>query len=233
MKIKTWLVIGLLVSSNVLAGSKIQRQGIKTAAECVAAGSTAANCLPRSDQVYDTTLSKTLSQAIIDGDISGGGTSTLTNTHIFVGNASNIATDVALSGDATLANTGALSLSTTGVSAGSYTNTNLTVDAKGRITAASNGSAGGGTSGYSFVAKSSAYTAADGDFVLADTANGSFTVTAFVASGNANKSFCVKSIGDSALNVQSSDLIDGDSIFTMYKYQAFCFQTNGSTFYVH
>mgnify|MGYP003394101619 FL=1 len=34
----------------------------------------------------------------------------LTNTHIFVGNASNIATDVAMSGDATMANTGALTI---------------------------------------------------------------------------------------------------------------------------
>lgn len=39
-----------------------------------------------------------------------GLSTTLTNTHIYVGNASNVATDVALSGDATLANTGALTL---------------------------------------------------------------------------------------------------------------------------
>lgn len=38
------------------------------------------------------------------------GTSTLTNTHIFVGNVSNAATDVAMSGDATMANTGALTI---------------------------------------------------------------------------------------------------------------------------
>lgn len=43
--------------------------------------------------------------------------STLTNTHIFVGNVSNIATDVALSGDATLANTGVITVTkTNGVS---------------------------------------------------------------------------------------------------------------------
>lgn len=39
--------------------------------------------------------------------------STLTNTHIRVGNVSNIATDVALSGDATLANTGAITVTKT------------------------------------------------------------------------------------------------------------------------
>jgi hypothetical protein len=41
---------------------------------------------------------------------STGGTSSLTNTHIFVGNGSNVATDVAMSGDATMANTGALTV---------------------------------------------------------------------------------------------------------------------------
>lgn len=46
--------------------------------------------------------------------ISGGLTNTLTNTHIFVGNASNVATDVAVSGDATLANTGALTITSIG-----------------------------------------------------------------------------------------------------------------------
>lgn len=39
--------------------------------------------------------------------------STLTNAHIFVGNGSNTATDVALSGDATLANTGAITVTKT------------------------------------------------------------------------------------------------------------------------
>lgn len=37
-------------------------------------------------------------------------TAGLTNGHIFVGNASNVATDVAMSGDATIANTGALTI---------------------------------------------------------------------------------------------------------------------------
>lgn len=44
------------------------------------------------------------------GTVTGAGTSTLTNTYIFVGNASNVATGVVVSGDATLANTGALTV---------------------------------------------------------------------------------------------------------------------------
>lgn len=46
----------------------------------------------------------------------GGGTSSLTSAHIFVGNASNVATDVALSNDATLDNTGALTIANAAVS---------------------------------------------------------------------------------------------------------------------
>lgn len=68
-------------------------------------------------------------------------TSTLTSAHLFIGNGSNIATDTALSGDATLANTGALTLATVNSNVGSFTNASITVNGKGLITAASNGAA--------------------------------------------------------------------------------------------
>lgn len=69
----------------------------------------------------------------------------LTSSHIYVGNGSNVATDVALSGDATLANTGAMTLATVNSNVGTFTNATITVNAKGLITAASTGSGGGGT----------------------------------------------------------------------------------------
>jgi hypothetical protein len=65
--------------------------------------------------------------------------STLTSADILVGNASNIATAVAVSGDATLANTGAVTLATVNSNVGSFTNSNITVNSKGLITAASSG----------------------------------------------------------------------------------------------
>ncbi len=65
----------------------------------------------------------------------------LTNTHILVGNGSNVATDVAMSGDATIANTGALTLASV-ISAGGPTGSAtvapiITYDAKGRLTTVS------------------------------------------------------------------------------------------------
>jgi len=48
---------------------------------------------------------------------SGGLTNTLTSAHLFVGNGSNVATDVAVSGDLTLANTGAFTIANSAVNA--------------------------------------------------------------------------------------------------------------------
>ena len=69
-------------------------------------------------------------------------TSTLNSAQIFVGNGSNVATAVSMSGDATLANTGALTFASV-VAGGSCTNCNLTVNNKGLVTSVASGSGGG------------------------------------------------------------------------------------------
>lgn len=51
----------------------------------------------------------------------------LTNTHMLVGNASGIATDVAMSGDATLANTGALTIANDAITTAKILNANVTL----------------------------------------------------------------------------------------------------------
>ncbi|MEZ0390944.1 MAG: beta strand repeat-containing protein, partial [Pseudobdellovibrionaceae bacterium] len=67
-------------------------------------------------------------------------TAALNDGQIFVGNASNVATAVIMSGDATLSNAGLLSLISTGVSTGTFGSAtavpSFTVDSKGRITVA-------------------------------------------------------------------------------------------------
>jgi hypothetical protein len=55
---------------------------------------------------------------------------------IWIGNGSNVAAAVTISGDATISNTGALTLSNSGVTAATYSS--VTVDSKGRVTAGTN-----------------------------------------------------------------------------------------------
>lgn len=87
--------------------------------------------------------------------------SSLASAHLLVGNGSATAASVALSGDATLANTGAITLATVNANVGSFGDAthcaSLTVNAKGLITAASQstscpGSAGGLTVGTTTIA---------------------------------------------------------------------------------
>lgn len=114
-----------------------------------------------SQHVADTTHNGYLSSADWN-TFNGKQSSTLTNTHLLVGNGSNVATDVAASGDLTLANTGAFTFNTVNSNVGTFGDGThvgqFTVNAKGLITAASSvaitstlmngnvrGSEGGGT----------------------------------------------------------------------------------------
>lgn len=69
-------------------------------------------------------------------------TSILTSANIFVGNGSNVAVGVPLSGDAALSNAGLLTFNTVNGNVGTFMNAQITVNAKGLITAASSGAVG-------------------------------------------------------------------------------------------
>lgn len=143
----------------------------------------------------------------------------LTNDKILVGNASNLAAAVTMSGDATIANTGVLTLANTAVTPTSYTLASITVDSKGRITAASNGSltgpflASSGTAGapaYSFSAHSDtgmylnsttlSFSAAGSDFLRFGTSDSSINLLQYTHFSNA-PSYAIASGGSSGASL--------------------------------
>lgn len=73
----------------------------------------------------DTAIVAFIAQGVADGEKAAGGS--LTNTHILVGNGSGVAADVALSGDATLANTGAMTIANNAITAAKVSDLTLTL----------------------------------------------------------------------------------------------------------
>lgn len=64
------ILIGLLaLTLNASAAYKIQTQGVKTSAECIAAGATDATCLIKDSQIYSSGLAGRLDQAITAGTL--------------------------------------------------------------------------------------------------------------------------------------------------------------------
>ncbi len=111
--------LGIPLSSNFALNSQIPLD-----ARTVVADTTARDAIP-AIQRYDGLIVYTLSSpanyqlqgGITNGDwvAIGGGASALTDTHLFVGDATNTAVDVAASGDLTLANTGAFTIANNAV----------------------------------------------------------------------------------------------------------------------
>lgn len=111
--------------------------------------------------------------------------------------------------------------------------TNIQLTQVGQNITISSTASGGGVSN-AIQTITSNYTVLNTDYnILADTALGAISVTAFSVT-NTGSSFCVKLIGNNPVTVASSALIDGDGTFIITNRNAAnCFTSNGSTFYVY
>lgn len=168
-------------------------------------------------------------------DLAAKQSTTLTDAHILVGNGSNVAADVAVSGDVTLANTGAFTLATSGVSAGTYTK--ITVDAKGRATVGANlAYTDVPTSTPQNVSGTTTASAATPNY-FGDTSGGAFTLTLPAAASNSGKIIFVKNItfggsNDITIARTGADTIDGGTSDTVTPGDGRQYISNGTNWFL-
>ncbi|MBC7743210.1 MAG: hypothetical protein H7061_13505, partial [Bdellovibrionaceae bacterium] len=136
-----------IATGVVLSGdATINNLGILTFNNVVTGGT-----FPR--LTFNTKGLVTAGSVLLSSDVTTGlgftpSSNVLPSANIYVGSASNIATGVVLSGDATISNLGILTLANTPVLAGTYSK--LTVDTKGRVTSATNINSGDVTTALTF-----------------------------------------------------------------------------------
>lgn len=138
----------------------------------------------------------------------------LTDSHIYVGNVLNKATDVAMSGDATISNTGAITLASVGTNNTIALPTSITNDYAGRITAISNTL----NSGRIIIGNSShiaSVTTISGDATLSDIGVLSLKVQAGLSAGSykytdltVNEKGIITAISDGALGTSTEMLFN-------------------------
>ena len=119
-----------LTTTNIAEGTNLYYTNTRAINAPLTGYSTGANTVLSASDTILGSLQK------IQGQLNAKQTTTLASAKILVGNASNVATAVSMSGDATLDNSGAISLAASGAVAGTYTS--VTVNSKGLITSATN-----------------------------------------------------------------------------------------------
>lgn len=118
------------IKSNISGISAAPVDNTLTAIIDSAIGSTQGNTLYRNATIWTVLAPGTAGQVLTTGGAAADPswassfTQSLTSAHLFVGNGSNIATDVAVSGDLTLANTGAFTIANSAVTNAKLANMN-------------------------------------------------------------------------------------------------------------